>query len=902
MGLPRPRIAAQPLLNPCRATVDAVKERLEAACLGSAGPLDHDGTEKGARTAMWKATIRGLMARKVRLVLTALAILLGVSFISATYVLTDTVKQSFNSVFAQTLSGVDLQVQAASPLGDSASVGRIPDSTLEQVRKVPGVARAEGFVKGTAVYVGRDGKQIGGGGPPQFGVSWTPGGPMHLVDDGRSRPPHGPREVLMDAGTARKHGYAVGDKVRILLQGPAQEYRIVGLFRFGNTDDFGAVTFAAFDLPTAQSALDAGGTLDAVYVQRDPGVSTAALRTRIEQSLGGGYAVLTADEATLQVGKPVRDFLGFFTYALLGFAAIGVVVGAFIIFNTFTILVTQRTRELGLLRAMGASGGQVVRSVVLEALAVGVSASAVGLVAGIGLGVGLLNLLRSLGLDLPDTSTVVLPRTIVVSLVVGVVITVLAALLPALRAARVPPVAAINDLPTLARSGFGRRIVGGTAVLLVGGAVLAYGLARAENARGLVDQVEVVALGAFGVLVGVVLLLPTFARPAVRAIGAPLRRFGPSGVLARANAMRNPRRTAVTASALVIGLALVGLTATFGSSARASVGRSTAAGLRADYVVKADGFAGFSTDVAPRVQRRLPDATVVPIRFGDAAVGGDVQTVAGVDPPRLGKVVALGFVDGGVGGLEQQGVLVSEDAARQYGVKRGDRIDLQFTRALLPLTVRGVYRQKNFIGIFGQSVPFIVSPTTLEIGTGGTPQDTVVLVKTPGGATATARDTMETTLSRDFPNVSVLTRAEFRDQQQQQVDQFLTVLVAILTLSEIIAILGIVNTLALSVFERTRELGLLRVVGMSRRQMRRMVRWESVVIALLGGLVGIALGVLWGWAFARALHDQGVTVFSIPVVEIAIFVVGSLVAGVVAAVLPAWRASRLDVLEAIAVE
>ena len=489
---------------------------------------------------MWKATIRGLLARKIRLAFTALAILLGVSFIAATYVLTDSVKRSFDSVFAQTLSGVDLEVQGANALGGTSDPPRIREAVLDQVRQVPGVARAEGFVSGSAQFVARDGGTIGGGGPPTIGVSWVANGPFRLVDDGRSRAPRNGHEVLMDAGTARDHGFAVGDRVRILLRGPAQEYRIVGLFGFGDRFDFGAVTFAAFDLRTAQRVLGAQGALDRVYVERDPAVSTNVLNARLERSLGPDFAVLTGAEASNQVGKPVRQFLRFFTYALLGFAAIGVVVGAFIIFNTFTILVAQRTRELGLLRALGASGNQVVWSVVLEALVVGAVASVAGLAAGVGLGAGLLELLRDLGLRLPETQAVCARRTVVISLVVGVVVTVVAALFPALRAARVPPVAAINDLPERARTSFGRRVMAGAAVTLAGAGVLAYGLARADDVRDLTDQIVVVAMGAFGVLVGIVLLLPAVARPVAGKVGAPLRAFGPSGVLARANAMRNP--------------------------------------------------------------------------------------------------------------------------------------------------------------------------------------------------------------------------------------------------------------------------------------------------------------------------------------------------------------------------
>ena len=349
---------------------------------------------------MWKTTIRGLLARRVRLVLTAMAVLLGVSFVSATYVLTDTVRRSFDAVFAQTLAGVDLQVQGLRPLG-TGDPPRIPESTLDQVRAVPGVARAEGYVTGYAQFVGRDGESIGGGGPPTFGASWTEGGPFRLVDDGVSRPPRRANEVAMDAATARENGFSVGDHVRVLLRGPAQDFELVGIFGFGDRDDFGAVTFAAFDLRTAQDVFEAPGALDRILVHTDPGAPTSVVKAQLEQSLGGRFEVLTPSQAIKQVGEPVLKPLEFFTYALLGFAAIGVVVGAFVIFNTFTILVTQRTRELGLLRAMGASGRQVVWSVVLEALVVGAIASVFGLLVGIGLGIGLLELLGAIGLEAP---------------------------------------------------------------------------------------------------------------------------------------------------------------------------------------------------------------------------------------------------------------------------------------------------------------------------------------------------------------------------------------------------------------------------------------------------------------------------------------------------------------------
>jgi putative ABC transport system permease protein len=706
----------------------------------------------------------------------------------------------------------------------------------------------------------------------------------------------------MDEATAARNGYRVGDEVRVLLRGPAERFRIVGLFGFGDQSDFGAVTFAAFDLPTAQRAFEETGQLSRIYVQREPGVGIPELRTRIERTLGPGYEVLGAREAAFQSAAPVRDFLGFFTDALLGFAAVGVVVGAFIIFNTFTILVAQRTRELGLIRAMGATGGQVVWSVVLEALVLGAVASALGLVAGIGLGTGLLALLRTLGLQLPHTSTVVLGRTVVVSLLVGVGVTVLAAIVPALRAARVPPMAAINGVGARPGSGFRGRLLVGIGVTAVGAGVLAYGLVRAAHVHGIVNQAELVALGAFGVLVGVVVLLAACARPLARLIGRPLRAFGISGVLAQANTVRDPRRTAVTASALVIGLALVGLTATVGASARASVHRDTGRGLRADLVIRADGLAGFSPDVGQRVAQVPGLAAVAPVQFANARIGRDVDVVGAMDPSVIDRVVALDFESGGAQQLGDDGILVSDDVARAHHVTTGDTLLVQLPRTLAELRVAGVYRQANFVGIFGQSVPLIVSPATAEAGFGGSDQDTLVLVRAQPGDVAGAKRSIEHALGRDFPNIGVLTRDQFRAEQVAQVDQFLAVLIAILALAVVIAVLGIVNTLALSVYERTRELGLLRIVGMSRPQVRTMVRGESVVIALLGGVVGVVLGVLWGWAFTHALRAQGLDVFRVPVLEVLLFLLASMAAGVVAAVFPARRATRLDVLEAIAAE
>lgn len=848
---------------------------------------------------MWRATIRGIFARKVRLALTALAVVLGVSFVAGTYVLTDTLDRSFSRVFDQTVSGVDLVVRLRAPFGGDTERDRFPDTTLEVARAVPGVEAANGFLQDYAQFVGHDGEAIQSGGAPTFGIAWPQEerkGPLRLIRGAR---PRGPDEVAMDAVTARANGFHVGDRVKVLLEGPAEEFEIVGLFGFGNTDGVGAVSFAAFDLATAQQVFDAEGRLDAMNVTTEAGSSRRDVRARLAAALGPAYEVQTATEVAQDRAKHVLDFLDLLTQLLLGFAAIGLVVGAFIIFNTFTILVTQRTRELGLLRAMGATGHQVVLSVVGEAAVIGLVASAIGIGLGVLLAVGLLALVSAAGFDVPDESVVLAGRTVLAGLAVGVGVTVASSIWPALRAARVPPMAAIHDLGEPRSRTFRWRILFGLLLLAAGTPALVVGLRRTEGAPNVVDEIWLVALGALLIFFGVVVLLATWARPLASWFGRPLRALGVSGTLARANAMRNPRRTAATASALVIGLALVGLVAVFGASAKSSVRAAVDRGIRADFVLKAQQFAGFSPQVAERL-RSLPEIdAVAAFRFGNVRVNGSEETVTGVDPRELAPVVALGITSGSIDAMGDGGVLVHDDAAREYGVGPGDTLQIQYPRGFASVRVAGTFAQKDFTG--GLPVPFIVSKRSYDEGFGDDEQDALVYVKATGDEDA-ARAAIERAIGADFPNVEVFTRAEYRDDQERAIDRFLAVTVALLLLAEIIAVLGIVNTLALSVSERTRELGLLRTVGMTRRQVRRMVRGESVVIALIGGVVGTAIGLFWGWAFTAALESQGVTQLSIPWAQLVAFVVLSMLAGVVAALAPAWRAARLDVLDAIATE
>lgn len=856
---------------------------------------------------MWRATLKGILARKLRLALTMLAVLLGVAFVSGTYVLTDTLQRSFDQIFRRTVTNIDLVVRARDPYaGGGSQRTRISDAALARVRAAPGVATADGTAFGYAQLVDHDGQSIQNGLAPTIGLTWPESGkgPLHLVDDerGKSRPPQGGGEALVDAGTARAHGLHIGDEVRVLLQGPAQRFRIVGLFDLQGQPDLGGVTVAAFDLPTSERVLANPGVIDAIYVTTDRGMPQAAVARNIANALDGEYEVVPAAKLAEERAEPVRQGVGNLRNALAGFAAVGLVVGSFIIFNTFAILVAQRTRELGMMRALGASRKQLLGSVVGEAAVIGTMAAGIGLAAGVGLARLLLRVVGfdRLGLGAPQASVVVLGRTVIAALVVGLVVTVGSAIIPAIRASRTSPVAAINELPRPGPSRLGRRAVLGVLVTVAGLIVLALGF-RIDPAD-LVQRVQVVAVGALLAFFGVVMLVATFARPMSRIIGWLLSRRGVTGRLAQGNAMRNPRRTAATASALVVGLSLVCLVAIVAASVKSSIRAGVQNGVRADYVLSGPDLTPFSPQVVTRVAGLPAVRAATGLRLGRVRVANRQQLLMAVDPNVLGQVLDLDIRAGSAAALGRGGILLAQDEADRYHVGPGDRLLVTFPlTGPVEIPVAGVYGRKQFTG--GFPVPLgVVSTRTEEQNFGGTQQDTLVYVKAKPGRVAAARTQIEQSLGDSFPNVDVNTRSQFENMQEGTVDQFVAVLVALLVLSEIIAVLGIINTLLLSVYERTRELGLLRIVGMSRRQLRRMVQGESIIIAVIGGIVGLGVGIFWGWAFTTALREQGLDRFDVPPLQVAAFLLFSVVAGGFAALLPAWRASRLDVLEAIAEE
>jgi putative ABC transport system permease protein len=846
---------------------------------------------------MWRATLKGILAHKFRLALTTLGVVLGVAFVAGTYVLTDTMGHAFDEVFAQSTAGVDVEVRATVSFTGQASIdrARIPTSVLEEIRGVEGVAVAEGSVFGYAQMVDKQGEAIAPVGPPTFGVSWPQTEGFSALSLREGSPPRRDGEVVIDASTARDHNFRLGDRIRVLFQGPSEDFTIVGILGFGEADSLGGATLTAFELETARRVLQAGDSLDSVLVQAEEGLPSAQLRNRISAVLPEGVEAVTGEASAEEQSEAIKEGLGFLSTSLLVFAGVALFVGAFTIFNTFNILVTQRTRELALLRALGAGPGQVIRSVLAEAVAVGLVAWVLGLLGGIGLALGLQALLSGFGIDLPTTGLQMLPRTVIVSLLVAVGVTVAASVPPARRAARIPPIAAMRDVESVRPVPLGRRTAIGGIVVVVGiGAMLAGLFLDVGN------PLAFVGLGVAVVFLGVALLSPVFAQPLARVIGAPLPAIAAiPGKLGRENAMRNPRRTAATSAALMVGLALVGTFLILGSSLKVSVGRAIDETLRADYLLTSQGgFTGFSPALAEQARQIDGVGVVSPVRIGEwrKPGSGTVKFVAAIDPATAAEVVELDVRSGSLSDLGARSVMLHTSVADSEGVDVGSTFEMQFaSTGTIPMRVAAIFDEKRLVDNFVISLEAYEENFSQQL-------DWQVLVKVAAGASAQSVERDLQALEREFPNVNVQNQAEVRRSQEQQINAILGLVSALLSLAVLIALLGIVNTLALSVYERTRELGLLRAVGMSRGQVRRMIRWESVLIALIGGLLGLTVGVFFGWALVRALADEGVTDFAAPAGQLALFLVTAGLVGVVAAVWPARRAAKLDVLRAIAYE
>jgi putative ABC transport system permease protein len=851
---------------------------------------------------MWKVTIKSVWGRKFRALLTGLAVLLGVAFMAGTLVLTDTVGKAFDDLFTDINAGTDVVVRRSA--GVESEFGpdvrpRVSDELVSKIAAVDGVADAEGDVGGFAVLFDRQGEPIGlsDTGPPTLGFNWQEVDELNPLVIAEGEPPSGPDDVVIDKATADAEEFAIGDTIQIATQSGLAEYTLTGIVKFGTADSPLGATVAAWESSTAQKLLAAPGEWNAIRVVAEGGVSQLELRDRIAETLsaddeGADIEVLTGDELTEENQSDIEEGLGFFNTFLLVFAGIALFVGSFIIFNTLSIVVAQRTRELALLRAVGASRRQVLTSVLGESILVALVASATGLIAGILLASGLIALLKAVGIDLPTTSIVVSPDTVVAALVVGTLVTLVAAVIPARRASRVPPLAALRDVEIDVSSRSWRRSLSGGVVLVAGLVFLGRGLfANVDNA------IQQVGLGAALVFLGVAILGPIYAEPLSRAIGSPLPRLrGITGRIARENARRNPRRTASTAAALMIGVGIIGFIAITASSIKASIEEVIGRAFRADFVVDSGSFdfGGMSTDVADAVREIDGVEAVSPLRFGQVNFDGSSEFVDAVDPESIDLLFDVGVSEGSFAGMRDDQVAMYRNRAEDEGLALGDEVTLEFTET----------GEQTFTiaAIFDEPEPaddFVMTLAAFEANFADV-FDAQLYVRFESGTDLTAaRAELESVVRDVAPQAEVQDQTEFREEITANIDGLLNFIYALLLFAVVIALLGIANALALAVYERTREIGLLRAVGMSRGQVRSAVRWESVIIALLGTFVGLVISLLFGWALVEALSDEGIEVFDIPVAQMVAIVVLAALAGVVAGILPARRAARLDVLRAI---
>ena len=851
--------------------------------------------------------LKGLAGRKFRAFLTSLAIVLGVAMISGTYVLTDTIDKAFDAIFQESYAGTDAAVTGR--VADINFQGQVPEappvpaSLLEEVRALPNVAAAAGMVidqRHTKILT-KQGKAVSTNGAPSLGFGIDPAqtrfNPLRLVD---GQWPQGSDEVVIDAGTADREGYAVGDTIKIATLEPVRDFELVGVAQYGDVQTLGTATFSVFTIPAAQELLHRDDQFDSIAVAAKDGVTPQELVREIRPILPKEAQVRSGEQQAEEDAQQA-EFTTFIRYFLLAFAGIALFVGAFVIFNTFSITVAQRIREFATLRTIGASRRQVLGSVVVEALAIGLLASLVGLFGGLGLAKALNALFVALNVELPLTDTVFATRTIVVSMLIGVAVTLVAGLFPAIRATRVPPIAAVREgatLPPSRLAAFTPYVALATIALAV--ALLAYAMFRDD--LGTSARLLSIAAGVLALFTGVGMVSPKVVRPLAGLVGWPATRIGgAAGRLAKGNSMRNPARTAATAAALMIGLALVTFVAVLANGMKASNRGAIEEQVKADYVVTSqDGFTPFVAGAGDALER-APDADLVTsVRAELGSVGGKAEYVTGIDPDAIADVYNFDWKDGSATVLSQlgrSGAIVDADLAEEQKLEVGDTVRLLTpSRGRCELVVKRIYEPPPFYPILGTlSIPKSTFDSLFE-----RPRNQFTFVNVPGDPASATTRALERVVA-EYPDAKVQTREAWIDQQDADFNQFLAMLYVLLALSVIISLFGMVNTLVLSVFERTRELGMLRAVGMTRRQVRRMVRHESVITALIGAALGLPLGVFLAALVTRALGEFELR-FSIPTDLLVLFAVLSILVGILAAIMPARRASRLNVLQALQYE
>jgi putative ABC transport system permease protein len=855
---------------------------------------------------MNKVAVKGLLFRRGRTILTAVAIVLGVAMVSGTFVLTDTITKAFDGIFTSAYSNTSAVISGKSIVSESAGNVTVPESLLPKVRGLSSVESAAGAIfdisgnSDKARLIGSDGKSISSGGSPTFGWGFD-------ADDTRFNPltltvghwATADDEVVVDKGVADKEGFEVGDKVGVSAIGPIREFTISGIAKFGSVDSLGGATIAIFTVPEAQRLVGKEGRFDIIFAAARSGSSPTQVVDQITPLLPPETQVRTGSQQAEENTKDVGSFLDIVRYFLLTFAGIAVLVGAFVTFNTISITVAQRIREFATLRSLGASRRQVLRSVLVEGFCIGVLASVVGLFGGLGLAKGLQALFDALGLSLPSAGLVFNGRTVVVSFVLGIGVTMVASLVPALRATRIEPVAAMREGATLPSTRISRRRGPVVAViLLLAAAALAVG---SFGGLDTLPSIALIGAGCLAMFVGVGLGAANAVRPLAAAVGAPARRFGgEAGRLASENATRNPVRTARTAAALMIGLALVTVVATLGAGLRSSDREALNSSVDSDYVITSkNGFEPFAAAAGTALQGSSGTSLVSSVRSDQAKIFGDENIVNGVDP-SFGRVFNLNWSQGSnavLGKLGADGAVVEEGFAEDHKLRVGSSFSLR--------TGSGQQLHVRVLGIQAPSEVQKIDPLVGQVLISQAafdrvfprPSNIYVFVDARGGESGANTEALERTL-KTFPDTVVYTKAGWVDKRASGVNELLNLLYVLLALSVVVSLFGMVNTLVLSVFERTREIGMLRAVGMTRRQVRRMIRQESVITALIGAGLGLPLGIFLAAVFTTALSDSGIG-FSLPIGSLIAFTIVAILAGILAAVIPARRAARLDVLKAL---
>jgi putative ABC transport system permease protein len=854
-----------------------------------------------------KATLRSFLAHKGRLALSALAVILSVAFVAGSLIFSDTVTRTFDRLFASTAADVTVQPKQLDLRSArvSGSVQTVPAALRDRVARVDGVAaaRAEVSVQNAVVVDGHNRSVGPTTGAPTIAMAWyvTHRSPVKLTS---GHAPHGAGEALLDADTAGKKHVRIGDTLTVQAQPGTFRVRVVGIATFTTTNPGAALVF--LDPAVAgRELLGSAARATSIAVDAAEGVSDAELKLRVGRAIGTGtYDLKTANEQAKSAAASLGTFLDVIKYVMLGFAGVALLVGVFLIVNTFSMLIAQRTRELGLLRALGADRRQVRRSVLAEALLLGLVGSTLGLAAGIGLALGLIRLMSAFGMNLKATEMVIGWGTPVAAYVVGLGVTFVAAYLPARRAAAVSPMAALVDAEV---AGVGKPLRTRAIVGAVIGAVGAAALAGCAAATKTAEAASLLGLGVALTLIATVVAGPLLVRPVIRVLGAAFPAlFGPVGLMSQRNALRNPRRTGATAAALMVGLALVGGMSVASASMSASFDRQIDKTLGADFIVQNTNFTPFTREVRDTVARTRGVGLVVQQRLTQVAVrlpnGGRVTTAAAAYGPRLDDVAHITYAQGGSRAALADGHLAMDaDYARDHGVRVGSVLPVDFPGGgHTELTVAALTKQEAAEG-FGAQGGLFLGLATLEKYAPAA-QDSALYVNAAGGTKPQdLRPRLERSL-RPFPQVQVRNQTDYKQLVHDQIAVLLYLVYALLGLAIVIAVLGVVNTLALSVVERTREIGLLRAIGLGRRQLRRMIRLESVVIAVFGAVLGLALGLVWGVCMQQVLALRGLTALAFPWSTIVAVVIGSAVVGVVAALLPALRASRLNVLAAIAHE